>query len=161
MRMLTGYCPDTRRRNRPLRRKASRTIAAAFVLTASLGFAVSEVASAAEASPASGVRAASPVYVAPSAAQSSRAEPDWQARDWAMACMSCHNASAPVSAGKATLTVLDGRPAAELMDSLRSLRDGKRPATLMPQLLKGYREDELQRIAAYFAAQPQPSASSR
>ncbi|VVE49921.1 Cytochrome subunit of sulfide dehydrogenase [Pandoraea aquatica] len=157
--MLTGHCPDTRRRHRPLRHKASRTIAAAFVLTASLGFAVSGVASAAEALPASGVRAASPVYVAPS--QSSRAEPDWQARDWAMACMSCHNASAPVSAGKATLSVLDGRPAAELMAALQAMRDGKRPATLMPQLLKGYREDELQRIAAYFAAQPKPSASSR
>lgn len=159
--MLTGHCPDTRRRNRPLRRKASRTIAAAFVLTASLGFAVSGVASAAEALSASGVRAASPVYVAPSAARSSSAETDWQARDWAMACMSCHNASAPVSAGKATLSVLDGRPAAALMDSLRSMRDGKRSATLMPQLLKGYREDELQRIAAYFAAQPKPSPSSR
>jgi len=159
--MLTGRCPDTRRRNRPLHREVSRTIAAAFVLTASLGLAVSGVASAAEALPASGVRAASPVYVAPSAAQAPRDTPDWQARDWAMACMSCHNASAPVSAGKATLSVLDGRPAAELMGSLQSMRDGKRPATLMPQLLKGYREDELQRIAAYFAAQPKPSASSR
>lgn len=159
--MLAGHCPDTRRRNRPLRRKATRTIAAAFVLTASLGFAVSGVASADEVLPASGVRAASPVYVAPSVAQSSRAEPDWQARDWAMACMSCHNASAPVSAGKATLSALDGRPSAELMSSLRAMRDGKRPATLMPQLLRGYREDELQRIAAYFAAQPKPSPSSR
>ncbi|VVE81568.1 Cytochrome subunit of sulfide dehydrogenase [Pandoraea sputorum] len=142
-------------------------MAAAFVLTASLGFAVSDVASATEVPPASGVHAASSAsaassaYLAPSAAQSSRAEPDWQARDWAMACMSCHNASAPVSAGKATLSVLDGRPAAELMDALRSMRDAKRPATLMPQLLKGYREDELQRIATYFAAQPKPSASSR
>ncbi|MFK0376765.1 c-type cytochrome [Pandoraea sp. NPDC090278] len=161
MRMLTGHCPDTRRRNRLFRHKANRTIAAAFVLTASLGFAVADVASAAEALPASGVRAASPAYVAPSAAQSSRAGPDWLARDWAMACMSCHNASAPVSAGKATLSVLDGRPVAELMASLQAMRDGKRPATLMPQLLKGYREDELQRIAAYFAAQPKPSASSR
>ncbi|WP_157122832.1 c-type cytochrome [Pandoraea oxalativorans] len=93
-------------------------------------------------------------------AASGNASPDWQARDWAMACMTCHNASAPVSAGKATLSVLEGRPAAALMDSLRSMRDGKRLATLMPQLLKGYREDELQRIAAYFAAQPKPSPSS-
>ncbi|MGR9578191.1 c-type cytochrome [Pandoraea sputorum] len=161
MRMLTGNYPDTRRRHRPFRRKASQTMAAAFVLTASLGFAVSDVASASEVSPASGVHAASSAYLAPSAPPSSRTEPDWQARDWAMACMSCHNASAPVSAGKATLSVLDGRPAAALMDALRSMRDAKRSATLMPQLLKGYREDELQRIAAYFAAQPKPSASSR
>lgn len=71
-----------------------------------------------------------------------------------MACMSCHNAAAPVTAGKAALPALEGRPAAELMASLQAMREGQRPATLMPQLLKGYREDELQRIAEYFAAQP-------
>jgi cytochrome c553 len=102
------------------------------------------------------MRSASPVYVAP--AESAR--PDWQARDWALACMSCHNASAPVSAGKATLPTLEGRPAAELVATLQAMRDGRRPATLMPQILKGYRDDELQRIAAYFAAQPAPAARS-
>lgn len=102
------------------------------------------------------MRAASPVYVAP--AEST--QPDWQARDWALACMSCHNASAPVSAGKATLPTLEGRPAAELVATLQAMRDGRRSATLMPQLLKGYRDDELLRIAAYFAAQPAPAVSS-
>lgn len=77
-----------------------------------------------------------------------------------MACTSCHNASAPVSAGKAALPTLEGRPAAELMTMLQAMRDARRPATLMPQLLKGYRDDELQRIAAYFAAQPAADAAS-
>ncbi|WP_087721950.1 c-type cytochrome [Pandoraea sp. PE-S2T-3] len=109
------------------------------------------------------------------AAPSTQPQPDWQARDWAMACMSCHSAAAPVSAGKTALSKLGGRPAAELVAALQALRnakgDGARPATLMPQLLKGYRDDELQRIAAYFAAQPiaqplppsqsQPPARSR
>ncbi|VVE40027.1 Cytochrome subunit of sulfide dehydrogenase [Pandoraea capi] len=81
-------------------------------------------------------------------------QPDWQARDWAMACMSCHNAAAPVHAGKATLRALEGRSATAMMASLQAMRDGRQSATLMPQLLKGYRDDELQRIAAYFATQP-------
>lgn len=107
---------------------------------------------AASAAPASGVRAASPVYV--ESGPSLLAQPDWQARDWAMACMTCHNASAPVSVGKATLPALEGRPVAELMTALQAMRAGQRAATLMPQLLKGYRDDELRRIAAYFASQP-------
>jgi hypothetical protein len=133
----------------------------------------------------SGVHAASPVYVATPTAESSTlrsdakpaaqfeprsdsrsrpqpglpsgGQPDWQARDWAMACMSCHNAAAPVTAGKRALPTLEGRAAAALMASLVAMRDGRQPATLMPQLLKGYRDDELQRIAAYFAAQPPAS----
>ncbi|ALS59562.1 c-type cytochrome [Pandoraea norimbergensis] len=104
------------------------------------------------------VKAASPAFVTSPATPNS--QPDWQARDWAMACMSCHNAAAPVSAGKASLSKLEGRPAAELVATLQALRNAKgdaaRPATLMPQLLKGYRDEELQRIAAYFAAQPIP-----
>lgn len=110
------------------------------------------------------VAAAAPAS-APSVA--TNPQPDWQARDWAMACMSCHNAAAPATAGKTALSKLEGRPAAELVAALQALRnakgDGARPATLMPQLLKGYRDDELQRIAAYFAAQPiaQPLSPSQ
>lgn len=147
------------RRYRLRRPMTNRPIAAAFVLTGAVWLAA---AGAAFAAPASGVRAASPVYV--DQRTSPGAQPDWQARDWAMACMSCHNASAPVSAGRAVLPALEGRPVAELMTILQAMRDGQRPATLMPQLLKGYRDDELQRIAAYFAAQPPakaPSASVR
>lgn len=140
-------------------------IAAALVLGAALGTALGGTAKLAHGAPTAGVRAASPVYVAPEAATSAADRPDWQARDWAMACMSCHNASAPISAGKRVLPALEGRPAAELMATLQAMRDARRDArrgaTLMPQLLKGYRDDELQRIAAYFAAQPAPSAADR
>lgn len=116
--------------------------------------------------------------LAAGASESATTQPDWQARDWAMACMTCHNAAAPVSPGKAALRRLEGRPATELVAALQGLRNGtagtpgtagkavgndeRRPATLMPQLLKGYRDDELQRIAAYFASLPasQPSLQS-
>ncbi|VVE89012.1 c-type cytochrome [Pandoraea bronchicola] len=155
--MRAVICPVLNRRNRHYRRRHPTirwTIAAAFVLMPAVWSGVTGTALAA---PASGVRAASPVYVSQPVPQAS--QPDWQARDWAMACMSCHNASAPVSAGKAVLPTLEGRPVTELMAVLQAMRDGRRPATLMPQLLKGYRDDELQRIAAYFAAQPAAKAA--
>ena len=141
--------------------RTARMIAAALVLGAALGTALGGTAKLAHGAPTAGVRAASPVYVAPEAATSAADRPDWQARDWAMACMSCHNASAPISAGKRVLPALEGRPAAELMATLQAMRDARRGATLMPQLLKGYRDDELQRMAAYFAAQPAPSAADK
>ncbi|VVE06943.1 signal peptide protein [Pandoraea horticolens] len=153
--MRAVLCSAVNRRYRLRHSMARRTIVAAFVLTSTAWLAATGAAFAA---PASGVRAASPVYVAPTSSQAS--PPDWQARDWAMACMSCHNVSAPVSAGKAALPTLEGRPVAELMTVLQAMRDARRPATLMPQLLKGYRDDELQRIAAYFAAQPAADAAS-
>ncbi len=149
-RAVTGAASNRRDRLPcPSARWAAQAFAAALVLIAGTGVAATGTALAA---PASGVRAASPIYVEPTAPPAS--QPDWQARDWAMACMTCHNASAPVSAGKATLPALDGRPATELMTALQAMRDGRRAATLMPQLLKGYRDDELRRIAAYFASQP-------
>ncbi|VVE02401.1 Cytochrome subunit of sulfide dehydrogenase [Pandoraea anhela] len=120
--------------------------------TVGAGFIAPGAALAETAASAAEVRAASPAYL-PTAA-STVAQPDWQARDWAMACMSCHNAAAPVHVGKTSLPALEGRSATAIMTSLQAMRDGRQPATLMPQLLKGYRDDELQRIAAYFAAQP-------
>lgn len=151
---VTGPEPS-RRRARAHRLSTGRTRAAALVLTLGTGVFATGAASA---SPESGVAAASPVYVAQTASPAS--QPDWQARDWAMACMSCHNASAPVRAGEATLPKLEGRSEADLMTALLAMRDGRRSATLMPQLLKGYRDDELQRIVAYFASQPAAKAAS-
>jgi sulfide dehydrogenase cytochrome subunit len=37
---------------------------------------------------------------------------------------------------------------------LREFRDGKRSATVMHQLAKGYTDEQIDAIAAYFAAQP-------
>ncbi|GAB3630355.1 hypothetical protein GCM10027419_52120 [Pandoraea terrae] len=77
---------------------------------------------------------------------------DLQARDWAMSCLSCHNIAAPAHARRPALKALDGRSADALLAQLRDLRDGRPPSTLMRQLLAGYQDDELARIAAYFAS---------
>ena len=48
---------------------------------------------------------------------------------------------------------LAGRQQTELLQILRDFRDGKRPATIMHQLSKGYSDEQIAAIATYFAAQ--------
>ncbi len=84
-------------------------------------------------------QAAAPAAAAPSALQ---------VAVWAASCMACHGTD-----GKADGTGLSlhGRSADELFRALRGYRSGERSATVMHQHAKGYAEDELQRIAQYFA----------
>ena len=52
------------------------------------------------------------------------------------------------------MPVLAGRSADELLQILRAFRaDQRQPATVMHQHAKGYTDDELRRLARYFAAQ--------
>jgi sulfide dehydrogenase cytochrome subunit len=44
-------------------------------------------------------------------------------------------------------------PKEVILNTLREYRDGKRPATVMHQLTKGFTEAQLESVAAYFAAQ--------
>jgi len=53
----------------------------------------------------------------------------------------------------AWMPALAGRPRGELAQMLREFRDGKRPATIMHQLAKGYTDPQIDAIAAWFAAQ--------
>ncbi|ODP31219.1 hypothetical protein A9762_07295 [Pandoraea sp. ISTKB] len=153
-----GHRPTPNRHALLRHSRVTQRLVAVFVLATVGGWLVMPGVAMAGTTSAPGAGGASPVAAPASASvyqtAATPAQPDWQARDWAMACMSCHNAAAPVHAGKATLRTLEGRSATAMMASLQAMRDGRQPATLMPQLLKGYRDDELQRIAAYFAAQP-------
>jgi cytochrome c553 len=68
----------------------------------------------------------------------------------ASSCSGCH----PASAGVATLVPrLDGRDAAQITTAMTEFRTGKRPATVMDRIAKGFTDDETKAIAAYFAAQ--------
>ena len=71
---------------------------------------------------------------------------DTHARNLAAGCATCHPASVT-----GTIPVLAGRDRAELTQRLRDFRDGKAPATVMHQIVRGYTEDELDRIAAYLS----------
>lgn len=66
-------------------------------------------------------------------------------------CANCHG-----TAGRAagTMPSLAGVPKDNLLRTLTEFRDGRRPATLMHQLTKGYSDDQLALIAEYLSRQP-------
>jgi cytochrome subunit of sulfide dehydrogenase len=66
-------------------------------------------------------------------------------------CANCHGTSGR-NAG--SLPSLAGLPAAGIAQAMRDYRDGKRKATIMHQLSKGYTDAQIDAMAAYFAAQP-------
>jgi|SoiMethySBSTD1v2_1073268.scaffolds.fasta_scaffold37836_4 cytochrome subunit of sulfide dehydrogenase len=68
----------------------------------------------------------------------------------ASSCTGCHPARAGVST---PVPRLNGRDAAEMTTAMTEFRTGKRPATVMDRIAKGFTDDETKAIAAYFAAQ--------
>ena len=80
-----------------------------------------------------------------------RAAPDDRpVRVWAGACAACHGTDGHAQAG---MTSLAGRNADELYTLLIEFKRDVRPATVMHQHAKGYTDEELQRLAQWFAAQ--------
>lgn len=75
-----------------------------------------------------------------------------QVRSWAATCAACHGTDGKAVAGgaMARLAGMDARTTAE---QLRAFRDGKRPATVMHQIAKGYSDAQIDALAAFFAAQ--------
>lgn len=66
-------------------------------------------------------------------------------------CANCHGISGR-SIG--AMPSLAGRPKTYLAEEMRRFRDGKRPATVMQQLAKGYTDEQIDRLSEYFADQP-------
>jgi cytochrome c553 len=83
--------------------------------------------------------------VAPALAQ----EPN-TARNLASACFTCHGTDGNSVQG--VPPSLAGRNAGELFQILKDFQSGKRPATLMHQQAKGYTDEQLKLITAYFAS---------
>jgi cytochrome subunit of sulfide dehydrogenase len=68
----------------------------------------------------------------------------------AAACSGCHPAGRGVDT---PVPRLIGRDAAQIVAAMADFRAGKRPATIMDRVAKGFTEDETKAIAAWFAAQ--------
>jgi len=49
---------------------------------------------------------------------------------------------------------LAGQKPEYIVEQMRAFRDGKRPATIMHQLAKGYSDAQIESVAAFFARQP-------
>ncbi len=71
-------------------------------------------------------------------------------RNLAANCANCHGTNGVSSGGIASLA---GQPPQTLLTALREFRAGTRPATIMHQLAKGYSDEQLEALAAFFAAQ--------
>ena len=68
----------------------------------------------------------------------------------AVSCSGCHPASTRVASPVPRLAGLDRAMIARAMQDFRS---GQRPATVMDRIAKGFTDDEIQALAAWFAAQ--------
>ena len=68
----------------------------------------------------------------------------------AAACSGCHPASARVQSPVRRLAGLDR---AAIVTAMQDFRSGKRAATVMDRIAKGFTDDEIQAIAAWFATQ--------
>ena len=69
----------------------------------------------------------------------------------AAACAMCHGSGGVPAPGSAVAS-LAGRPAQSTIDAMKAFKEGKREATIMHQISKGYSDAEIAAIAAYFAA---------
>jgi cytochrome c553 len=69
----------------------------------------------------------------------------------ALSCTGCHPASARVASPVRRLAGLDREAIVRAMQEFRS---GQRPGTVMDRIARGFTEDEIRAIAAWYAAQP-------
>jgi cytochrome c553 len=68
----------------------------------------------------------------------------------AAACTGCHPASTRVTSPVPRLAGID-RDA--IVTAMQDFRAGRRPATVMDRIARGFTDDEIQAIAAWYAAQ--------
>jgi sulfide dehydrogenase cytochrome subunit len=68
----------------------------------------------------------------------------------ASSCTGCHPASAGV---ETPVPGLAGRNETDIVAAMEAFRSGQRPATVMDRIAKGFAVEEVQAIAAWYAAQ--------
>jgi cytochrome c553 len=72
-----------------------------------------------------------------------------QIRVWAAACANCHGTMGKAESGNESLA---GKDKDELLQKLMDFKTGRKPATLMHQISKGYSDEQLADLAGYFAS---------
>ena len=93
------------------------------------------------------VLAAAVLAALPAAAQ------EVQGRNLAAGCAICHGTEGRSTAKESALIPLAGLPRDHIATQMRAFRDGKRPATVMHQIAKGYTDTQIDALAGWFAAQ--------
>lgn len=72
------------------------------------------------------------------------------ARNLAATCASCHGTNGHA---RGDIAPLAGMRAQQLLEAFAEFKSGARPATVMHQIAKGFSEEQISLIAAYYAAQ--------
>jgi cytochrome c553 len=75
-----------------------------------------------------------------------------QTRALAATCANCHG-TAGHAIDDSAVPGLGGMPAGYFVEQMNAFKSGARAATVMHQLAKGYNAAQIDRLAAYFAAQ--------
>jgi cytochrome c553 len=73
------------------------------------------------------------------------------ARNLAATCANCHGTNGQA---KGDMKPLAGVSAEKILALWSDYKSGAQPATIMHQISKGYTDEQIKLIAAYFAAQP-------
>ena len=74
-----------------------------------------------------------------------------QVRALAATCATCHGTEGSAVQGEAMVR-LAGLPKDYIVAQMVAFREGKRPATVMHQISKGYTLEQIESLATYFAA---------
>lgn len=74
-------------------------------------------------------------------------------RNLAAPCAICHGTDGRSATKDSVLIPLAGLPRDHIAAQMRAFRDGKRPATVMHQIAKGYTDPQIDAMAGWFAAQ--------
>jgi sulfide dehydrogenase cytochrome subunit len=81
----------------------------------------------------------------------SAVEPGTLGERYASTCASCHGTNG-VPLGE-VVPGLAGKSKDEIVNTMKEFKAGKRQATIMHQIAKGYSEQQIELLATYFAAQ--------
>jgi cytochrome subunit of sulfide dehydrogenase len=73
------------------------------------------------------------------------------ARNLAATCANCHGTNGHA---RGDMKALAGVSAEKIVAMLADFKSGAQPATIMHQISKGYTDEQVKLMAAYFAAQP-------
>ena len=89
---------------------------------------------------------------APAQAQSVAGQQALYAASLAATCANCHGTEGRAVPGS-RVPSLAGRDKAYLVAQIKAFKSGARPATVMPQISKGFNDAQIDSLAGYFAAQ--------
>jgi cytochrome subunit of sulfide dehydrogenase len=67
----------------------------------------------------------------------------------ASSCSGCHTSDDKLTTA---IPKIRGLPESVFLEAMRAFRAGQRPATVMDRIAKGFTDDEIKQLAAYFSA---------